>query len=108
MKTITSLNDLIQKLSNDENYKFSQLSTKLHLRIASLLTSTTVSNINYHYGCIYGIIETLYYVDYITEDEKDALCTELSNIKDGNIKKYNSHIMKDGKVGDLLCRLMNI
>lgn len=97
MATITSLNDLIQKLSNDEDYKFSQLSNKVHLRIASLLTSTTISNINYHYGCIYGIIETLYYGDYITEDEKDALCAELSNIKDDNIKKYNLHIMKHRK-----------
>ena len=100
MATITSLNDLIQKLSNDEDYKFSQLSTKFHLRISSLLTSTTVSNINYHYGCIYGNIEVLYYGDYITEDEKNVLCAELSNIKDGQIEKYKFHIMEHGKEGD--------
>ena len=77
MKTITSLKDLIQKLSNDEDFNFSRFSTMLDLWLSGLGDSTKVSRINYYYGCIYGSIETLYYGDYITETEKDSLCNEL-------------------------------
>lgn len=100
MKTITSLKDLIQKLSNDEDFNFSRFSTMLDLWLSGLGDSTKVFRINYYYGCIYGSIETLYYGDYITETEKDSLCNELENIKDCRYELFISRIMEGIEEGD--------
>lgn len=94
MTTITSLKDLIQKLSNDEDYKFSRFSTMFSLWLSFLGDSTRISSIYNYYGNIHGSIQTLYYGDYITEDEKNSLCAELSDFKDCCIEKVISHIKK--------------
>ncbi len=100
MATITSLKDLIQKLSNDDDHKFSKLSMMLDLYLSGLRDSTKTSTINNDYGVIYGVIQTLYYGDYITEIEKDSLCAELSNIRDCLYEDVILRIMEGTEEGD--------
>lgn len=100
MTAITSLKDLIQKISNDDSRKFSKLAIMLDGWLSLLSDSTKLSNINRYYGYIYGCIMSLYLGEYITEIENETLNFELSDLYDRLFENVITHIMECTEEGD--------
>lgn len=100
MAAITSLKDLIQKISNDDSDIFSLLGSEISLWISSVNNSTSISDLNKFIGYIYGCILSFYYGEYISGDEKNCLIIDLTNLELCREEYIISHFLEHVEEGD--------
>lgn len=103
MKTITSLKDLIQKISNDgsrTSLMFPFLKTDIEFCLTGINEATSIDSVFYYCGTINGILGTLLCIEYISEDEKCTLISEFDDLRNNRIKYIISHIRLKTEEGD--------
>ena len=100
MATITSLKELIQKISTDDDRFFSLLGEEIKRNLSCLESSTTLSSLEFHYGKIEGILMALDYSLYISNSEIVPLRIELNHLRDKRGEFIITHVNELTKEGD--------
>ena len=103
MTTITSLKDLIQKISNDgdrTSRMFPFLKIDFEIFLTGINEASSIDILYYQYGNINGILQTLYYTEFISEDEKNLLISELDDLRNNRIEYIVSHMRFKTEEGD--------
>ncbi|MCM1234550.1 MAG: hypothetical protein NC489_30990 [Ruminococcus flavefaciens] len=96
MTTITSLNDLIQKILNDEStdlpFIFKSFGCEIESVISDLNDSTSLSRLSYYHGRLEGILYSLYTFGYISIPEKDCFMLEVDCLHSNRLSYIISNI----------------
>lgn len=103
MTTITSLKDLIQKISNDggrTSRMFPFLKGDIEACLTCINEATSMDDVFFWCGSINGILGTLFCIGYISENEKRSLISEFNDLRDNRIEYIVFHIKEKTEEGD--------